>query len=82
MKSSDLTAPTPIRALPPTSPVCLPSLGHGERIATQHEFVRRQELDPATLKYSDEHGPRGTKPPVGLIYRCTDTGAERIWGVE
>ena len=70
------------RAHPPTSPVQLRSAGHDRFRVTSHEFVRYERVDPTTLKYSEEHGPRGELAPRALIYRCTETGAERRWGLE
>jgi hypothetical protein len=66
----------------PYEPAFLPSAGYEYKSATLHVFDRRQEVDPTTLRYSDDHGPRGTRIPIAIIYKCTETGAERVWGVE
>jgi hypothetical protein len=74
----------PPRAPAPTSPVILRSAGHDRFKITTHEFVRYEELEPDQLKYSSDHGPRAldSSKPRALIYRCTETGAERRWGIE
>ena len=66
----------------PGEPAWLPSAGLDEKRATLHEFVRLDPLAPEDLKYSAEHGPRSTNPAYAVIYRCTETGAERRWGVQ
>lgn len=67
----------------PTSPVILRSAGHDRFRVTPHEFVRYEDVDPATLKYSQDHGPRALPTKArALIYRCLETGVERRWGLE
>jgi hypothetical protein len=47
----------------------LPSAGLGERRATRHEFVRLESVEV--------DGERAT----AVIYVCTETGAERRYGL-
>jgi hypothetical protein len=63
-------------------PAILPSAGYDYKEATLHVFDRRQEVDPSTLRWSDDHGPRGDRTAIAIVYKCTETGAERVWGVE
>jgi hypothetical protein len=53
----------------PKQRVVLPSAGLGERRATPHEFAR---FEPVVV-----NGEKST----ALIYRCTETGAERRYGL-
>lgn len=63
-------------------PAWLPSEGFSDGRVTLHTFVRRQEVSPDDLHYSAEHGPRGIRPGIALIFRCEATGHERRWGIE
>lgn len=63
---------------PPTKRAFLVSNGYKERRATLHEFLRYQELPLGAT--------RGPSLVRGLtrayVYRCTETGSERTWGIE
>lgn len=73
-----MSLPPPRAPAPQT--IWLPSVGLKESRATVHEFVRREAVPPDTLKYAN--GPRSMRPGEALIYRCTETGVERRWGLE
>jgi hypothetical protein len=64
-------------------PAFLPSSGYGDGRATLHIFDRREEVPAEQLKLAQEHKPRGAqRPGIALIYKCTETGAEKRWGLE
>jgi hypothetical protein len=64
----------------PKQEACLPSAGLDYSRATPHTFTRYQQVALDTLKYANS--PRSARPATVLIYTCTETGAERRWGIE
>lgn len=58
----------------------LPSAGYDYMRATPHTFVRIEEIPVEQLQYPV--GPRSLRPGQAMIFRCSETGAERIWGME
>ncbi len=58
---------------PETLKAWLPSAGYDHRQATIHEF---DHVEAITL--DDSHGQEYRVN--GLMYRCTETGALRLWG--
>lgn len=68
---------------PETTRALLPSAGHphppGPPVWTWHEFHGYEEVPAEDLTSS---GPAGLRPGRALLFRCTDTGAVRRWGLE
>ena len=58
----------------------LPSAGFDYRKATLHTFVRHEEVPAEELKHAN--GPRSMRPGLAMIFVCTESGAERVWGME
>jgi hypothetical protein len=68
---------SPAKEREPLSPAWLPSAGLGESRATLHVFDR---YEPMTAEYTEGYGPRSGGSHSAIIYKCTETGAERRWG--
>lgn len=61
-------------------PAWLPSEGRADGRCTIHTFVRTEEVPADALKYAN--GPRSMRPGFAHVFRCTETGVERRWGIE
>lgn len=70
----------PTKERQPLEPAWLPSAGLGEARATLHVFDRYEPMSAEDVKYTDGHGPRALGSHTAVIYKCTETGAERRWG--
>ena len=65
---------------PVTTTAILPSEGYADGRPTKHVFSHYLEVPIEDLQPGP--GPQGMGPGRALIFRCTETDAERIFGME